>query len=220
MDIEIFSDRGALAQAAADAIADALSRPGPVSFVAAGGSTPAPTYDRLARMDLGWSRVTVTLGDDRWVDPASPDSNEPLIRKHLLTGRAAAARFLPLKGDGDSPEADAVAIEPTIAALAPFDVVMLGMGEDGHTASLFPRNPPPPPERLCVGVPKAGLAPFVPRLTMTPTALTRTRALIVLITGEAKRAIVERVRAQSDFSPPVAAILRQDRRPARILWAL
>jgi 6-phosphogluconolactonase len=218
--IETFPDRETLAAAAAQAIADALSRPGPVSFVATGGSTPGPVYDRLSHSDLDWRRVTVTLGDDRWVDPASSDSNERLVRTRLLSGHAAGARFLPLKGRGDSPDADAAAVEPAIGALLPFAVVLLGMGEDGHIASLFPRAPAPAPGRLCMGVAMSGLAPFVPRITLTLEALLRTRLVILLITGEAKLALVNRAITDRAFNPPAAGVLRQDAAPVRVLWAL
>ena len=220
IEIETCPDRDALALAAAEAIAQALAPPRSVSLVATGGSTPGATYDRLAAMDLDWGRVTVTLSDDRWVDSTAPESNERLVRERLLVGHAAGARFLPLKGRGATPHEDAAAAEPAIQALFPFDAVLLGMGEDGHIASLFPGNPEPDPARLCVGVAMSRLAPFLPRVTLTLGALLRTGQLVLQITGEAKRALVERVLADPAYAPPVAGILRQTRAPVRVLWAL
>lgn len=136
--IEAHADRDQLAASAASIVAEGLSGPGRVSFVAAGGSTPAATYDRLSAMDLGWSRVTVTLTDERWVSSGSPEANARLIGERLLVGPAASARFLPLTGQAATPEAEAMSIEPAVRALAPFEVVLLGMGEDGHVASMFP----------------------------------------------------------------------------------
>lgn len=222
---EIFPDRDALADACAEAITGALPASGPASLVVTGGSTPGAAYDRLARSELDWSRVAVTLSDDRWVDAADPDSNERLVRQRLLTGHAAAACLIPLKGDGGAPDADAIAAEPRIAALAPFAAVLLGMGDDGHIASLFPTDPDltarldPDGPRWVVGVAQAGLAPYVPRISLTAHALLQSRLVIVLVTGEAKRGLLERVAADPAYHPPVAAILRQDRVPVRILWA-
>ena len=217
--IETYPDRESLADAAASALANALSVAGPKSLVAAGGSTPLATYRRLSVMDLSWSRVTVTLGDERWVNASAPESNERMIRETLLQDHAVAARFLPLTGHGAGPDDDASAVEPELQRMAPFSAVLLGMGEDGHVASLFPGNPSPPPDRWCVGVAMSGLAPFVPRITLTPRALLATRSLVLQIIGPAKRAIVERVLAGHGEDLPVALVLRQAATPVRVLWA-
>ncbi len=223
--MESFPDRERQAAAAAAALAEALTGDGPRSLVVTGGTSPGLVYDRLSRLDLAWDKVTVTLSDDRWVAPDSPDSNARLVRQRLLTGRAAGAGFLPLKDAGTTPEADARAAEPALRALMPWSAVLLGMGEDGHIASLFPGDPDlagrldPEGERLCVGVAMSGLAPFVPRITLTVAALLRSKVIVLLITGEAKRAVVERVGAEPRYDPPVAAILRQTRAPVRVLWA-
>ncbi len=130
---------------AADALAAALSAGvrdrGAALLAVSGGRTPVPVFQALSARDLDWSRVTVTLVDERWVDPASSDSNQRLVETHLLQYRAAASRFVPMKSAGAAPE-DGVA--PMAAALGPapvFDAVLLGMGEDGHFASLFPSSP-------------------------------------------------------------------------------
>ncbi len=223
--MQIFTNHDDLAAAATAAIANALARPGPKTLIVTGGTSPGAVYDRLSAMDLDWASTTVTLTDDRWVASDSPDSNERLVRDRLLTGRAAAATFLPLKGAEATPEADALAVEPALAALPVADAVLLGMGEDGHIASLFPVDPDliarldPDGGRLCVGVAMAGLAPFMPRISLTVAALLRTRLLLLLITGPAKRALVERVASDPGYAPPVAAILRQTRAPVSVFWA-
>jgi len=223
--MEAFPDRDALAEAAAAALAGALAGPGRRALVVTGGTSPGAVYDRLSRLDLDWRDVTVTLSDERWVDAASPLSNERLVRDRLLTGPAASARLLPLKAGGADPTADASAVEPCLRALLPWSAVLLGMGEDGHIASLFPGDPDlpgrldPDGHGLCVGVPVAGLAPFVPRLSLTLRALLTTSLVVLLISGEAKRELLRRVAAEPAFDPPVAAILRQDRTPVRVLWA-
>lgn len=222
--METFGDGDALAQAAADALAGALAGTGPRSLVATGGRSPGPVYDRLASRDLGWDRVTITLSDERWVDPGAAESNERLVRRRLLTGQAAAARFIPLKRGGASPEADALAAETALRGRPPWSAVLLGMGEDGHVASLFPCDPDlaarldPCGPRLCVAAP-AGLPPYVPRISLTLRALLDARLVILLIMGDAKRRLIEAVGVDPGFAPPVAALLRQDRTPVRTLWA-
>ena len=128
-----------LGQAVTQCLKGALERHGEASLVVSGGSTPAPVLRYLSDADIDWSKVTVTLADERWVPPGHPDSNESLVRETLLQGKAAAASFVPLYRP-DLTEGDAL---PLIAADVsamhqPFTVVMLGMGGDGHTASLFP----------------------------------------------------------------------------------
>lgn len=218
-EIAVFEHREALAAAAAALLARALAGSGARSLAVAGGSTPGPIYDRLSRADVDWRGVSVTLTDDRFVDRNSPLSNERLVRERLLAGAAAAARLLPLKGTGAAPEDDALALEPRIAALQPFSAVLLGMGEDGHVASLFPGATLPPAGRRCVGVEAAGLAPFVPRITLTAAALLDSRQVVLAATGAAKRERIESVLADPDSRLPLAAILRQDRTPVRVLWA-
>ncbi len=223
--LDVFPDRETLADAACRRIAAAMEGRSARSLVVTGGSSPASVYDRLSRLDLGWSEATITLSDDRWVEPASPQSNERLVRERLLVGCAAGARFAPLKGVGASPDEDALAIEPVIAGLLPFAAVLLGIGEDGHVASLFPSVPGLAEAldldgpRLCVGVAMSGLEPYLPRISLTARALTTAAQVTLLITGGAKRTIVERVLVDPAYDPPVAAILRQDRAPVAILWA-
>jgi 6-phosphogluconolactonase len=159
------------------------------------------------------------------VDPDSPDSNERLVRTRLLVGKAARARFLPLMGSGETPQADAHAAEAPLRYALPSVATLLGMGDDGHIASLFPRDPDlasrldPDGARLCVGVPVSGLAPFVPRISLTLGALLATRLVVLLITGEKKRALVEAAGPDQASSVPVAALLNQRRVPVRVLWA-
>jgi 6-phosphogluconolactonase len=223
--MECFPSRRKLADATADILAQALEHPAARAFAGAGGTTPGPVYDLLARRQLPWERLTVTLTDERWVEPDAEESNARLLRQHLLVGEAARARFLPLKGAGASPQADAVDAEVEIRDLLPFTAVLLGMGADGHFASLFPGAPELEVgldlegPRLCMPVAEAGLKPLVPRISLTARALTRAELLLVLITGEDKREVIERVAANPDYAPPVATILRQDRCPARVLWA-
>ena len=223
--LEVFPDRDAHADAAANAIAEALAKRGDKSFLATGGTTPGPVYDRISRLDLDWASCAIAPTDDRFVDPSSPDSNEPLLRGRLLVGQAAAARFVPLKGSGATPDDDAAAAEPAVRALLPTRAVLLGMGADGHFNSLFPTDPDlaarldPAGDRLVVGVAMSSEKPYVPRISLTARALLETGLIVVFITGDDKRKLVERVLAEPDFTPPIATILRQDKVAVRVLWA-
>lgn len=215
--IETFKTGSALADTAADAIArrlrDGLAERGHASLVATGGRSPGPVYDRLAAADLDWAHVAVTLSDERQVDAGSPISNARLLRERLFRGEAAAARFLPLTDYA----------EPALRRLMPFDAVMLGMGEDGHVASLIPGSPvlavamDPDGATLTAESPQGFGSPPVPRITLTLAALLQSRAIFLLVAGELKRQVIARAQGGEDL--PVRALLDQDRAPVRILWA-
>jgi len=225
--LEMFPDSDAAAQAAADGVAEALSAAiatrGKATLVATGGRSPGPVYDRLRAAKLDWSRVSVTLSDERFVPPSSPDSNAGLLQRRLFSGPPAAAAFVPLWSDVATSDLAAAAADPAVAALAPFDVVMLGMGEDGHIASLLPGAAFLPAAMdlsrpaAAMGVPAGVGSPPMPRITLTLKALLESRAIFLLIAGEVKRDVVARAAAGADL--PVRGILAQDRVPVRVLWA-
>ena len=225
MSLETFPSTEAAAQAAADAIVARLTPPGPKHLMVTGGRSPGPVYDRLSKIDLDWSRITVTLSDDRFVGADSPDSNERLVRERLLQHRAATATLVPIKGEGPTPAADAKAVGPAIRDLTPFDVTLLGMGDDGHIASLFPSTPDvaalldPSCEHYAVGVEVPGRAPYVPRISLTGRALLDSKLILLLTNGEARKALLERVLTDPAFAPPVSALIRQTRAPVRLLWS-
>ena len=205
-----------MADAAAPAVAAQLSAGladrGRASLVATGGRSPGPVYDRLKDADLDWSHVAVTLSDERQVDVDSPNANVRQLRERLFIGPAAKARYLPLTDYA----------EPALRALMPFDAVMLGMGEDGHIASLIPGSPvmaeamDPDGRTLVAESPTGFGSPPVARITLTLTALLQSRAIFLLIAGEAKRQVVADALAGADL--PVRAILQQDRAPVRVFW--
>ena len=134
-----FADPAALAQALASSVADdlrtALQERQVASLALSGGNTPKAFMRALSKQSLDWSQVVVTLVDERWVPEDNARSNAALLRENLLQGPAAAARFLPLHRDTATPEEALDALERDLAALpSPFDAVVLGMGNDGHTA--------------------------------------------------------------------------------------
>jgi 6-phosphogluconolactonase len=215
--LETFHTADALAQAAADAVETHLSAGldarGRAALVATGGRAPGPVYDRLREAPIDWRHVAVTLSDERQVDAGSPNSNARLLRERLFQGPAAAAQFLPLTDYA----------EPALRKLLPFDAVMLGMGEDGHVASLIPGSPvmaeamDPAGHALLAESPAGFGSPPLARTTLTLAALLQARAIFLLIAGEAKREVIARAQAGEDL--PVRALLAQDRVPVRVLWA-
>jgi 6-phosphogluconolactonase len=216
--IEAFSTAAALADAAAAAVtqclSDGLRTRGRASLVGTGGRSPGALYDRLAVSTvIDWARVIVTLSDERCVDPVSPDANTRLLRERLLVGPAAKAHLLPLGHAEDA----------ALRALLPFDAVVLGMGEDGHIASLIPgaatlaEGMDLASDRLMVDIPAGVGAPPLARISLTLPALLQSRAIFLLIAGDAKRELIARATDGADY--PVRSILTQDRVPVRILWA-
>jgi 6-phosphogluconolactonase len=228
MMIEVFDDAHSLAEAAAGAVVSALETGvrlnGTASLAATGGRSPGPVYDLMALAPLEWARVRVTLTDERWVDPGSPDSNERLVRERLLKHRAAEAVFHPLRGREPNPEAAAEHASALFHSWPPLDAVILGMGEDGHVASLFPGNPAlglglDPAAPACIAVPAGdGRPPPQARLSLTIRGLTNAGLTVILTSGAAKRAVLERALHGGDPRElPVRAVL-QSASAVRILW--
>ncbi len=224
--IERFDTPEALADAAAaatvSALAAGIAARGRGRLVVTGGRSPGAVYDRLAKADLAWDAVDITLSDERFVPVTDPASNEALVRSRLLTGQAAAARFVPLMRQATSAADAADQAEPEVAALAPFDMTLLGMGPDGHVASLIPGAEgleaamAPGGPRFCLGFDQAIGDPPRPRITLTLAALLQSQAIIILIAGPEKRRVIERALAGADL--PVRALLTQARVPVWVLW--
>lgn len=119
-------------------LTDIIRKRRKASLALAGGTTPGPLYEALSNAPLNWEKVSVTLTDERWITPEDPASNEYLVRDLLLRRRAAAATFVPLKTNHAKASGGAAIAEKRIAPIMPFDICLLGMGPDGHIASLIP----------------------------------------------------------------------------------
>jgi 6-phosphogluconolactonase len=228
MKIEVFEDLRSLNETAAGAVVSALETGvrlnGTASLAATGGRSPGPVYDLMALAPLEWSRVRIILTDERWVDPSSPDSNERLVRERLLKHRAADALFHPLRNGEPDPETAARHASRLFNSWPPLDVAMLGMGEDGHVASLFPGSPVldlglDPSSPACIAVSAGdGRPPAQARLSLTIHALINAGLVVILTSGAAKRAVLERALQGGDpHEFPVRAVL-QSARAVRILW--
>lgn len=197
-------------------------------LIVSGGSTPMPFFKALSGMALDWSRVVVTLADERWLPPDHADSNERLVRACLLVGAASTARLVSLFNGAGTPEAAEPDVEAALDALPwPADVVVLGMGGDGHTASLFPHAPElavalaegEGPRCCPVAAPAAPNVP-VPRLSLTRRALLDTRHLIVHVTGAAKLALIEQAAQDGPLEAwPIRLALLQSRVPCEVFHA-
>lgn len=189
---------------------DALLTGGTATLAVPGGTTPGPVFDELSAADLDWSQVRVVLTDERWVPESSARSNTRLVRERLLTGRAAAATMVPLYLPAETPEEVLERLTIRVKAALPLTVLILGMGSDMHTASLFPGAdrldealgddaPPVLPMRA----PGAG----EPRVTLTAPVLTGAMSTHLIITGAEKRAALDKARRLDPAEAPVALIL-------------
>jgi 6-phosphogluconolactonase len=214
---------GALAATVAGRLSQAVVTRGSASLAVSGGTTPALFFAALSGQDIDWSRVTVTLVDERFVEPSSPRSNEGLVRRALLTGKAATAKFIPLYSDaGSAEEARATSEQALAACPLPLDVVVLGMGGDGHTASFFPDatrleellDPSNTALIATVEAPSAG----EPRLTMTLPPIASAAYLALHVEGEEKRRVIDAVLAGKS-SPPISAVLGAAKSDVQIYWA-
>jgi 6-phosphogluconolactonase len=222
-----FGSKEDLALALAEAVADdinnaALTRA--ASIAVSGGSTPAKFFGALGRRsDIDWSNVLVTLVDERWVPETENRSNAGLVNEKMLQGPAASARFIPLYAGGDAPDAAALkrTAEQLTALPQRFAAVILGMGNDGHTASFFPGG-----DNLSAALtgsdpvvsmraPGAGEA----RVTLSLSRLLDTDALYLHIEGEEKAKVLEKALAEGPVEEmPIRAVLRQTKVPLTIYW--
>ena len=187
------------ANAAAD-IAEAI-RAGSRTLVLAGGTTPRRCYELLARLDVAWGRVTVLFGDERCVAPDHPDSNYRMAREALLD-HVAPATVHRIPGELGPDEA-AAAYSRVVAGLAPLDIVVLGIGEDGHTASLFPGDPAVNARGWAVGI-RNSPKPPPERVTLTLQALRGAHQVLILATGAGKAQAVSMAKRQEVPSGMIA----------------
>ena len=207
-----------LANILAGELADFTRREGRASFCVPGGTTPGPIFDTLSGVDLEWDKISIFLNDERWVPDTNPRSNTALIRQRLIRGRAANANLIPLFADTALPEDSLGALSDGIAPHLPISVLLLGMGTDMHTASLFPGA-----DRLSdalasdapILLPMRADAAGEPRVTLTARVLKDAMSCHILITGAEKRAALERAQHLTEFEAPVKSVLAN----ATVHWA-
>ena len=215
----------AIAAHVADALRAAIAARGQASLAVSGGKSPIPMFEALREQDLDWAQVTVVLVDERVVPRDHEASNTALVTRHLLQGQAASARFLPffreLAPQFNAEVLDALVLdaEARTADLPwPLDVAVLGMGEDAHTASLFPGAPGyaraiATDQRLAWVVPDT--APHA-RISFTLSALLAARELVLSITGESKLAVYRRAAQKADEALPISLVINQTQTPLSV----
>lgn len=206
------------ARAIESVLRQAVVTRGTASLMVSGGSSPKPLYARLSHADLDWSKVTISLVDERWVDPGQAGSNEDFIRENLIQNEAAAAKFFGLKTSHPSVAKGLKSAEAKFKTVSrPFDVCVMGMGSDAHTASWFPNSKGldaalsfENENILCAvdaaGAPVAGNHPH--RITLTLRAVLDSHCVVLFIPGEAKREVFDSAASKPLSNAPVQALLR------------
>ena len=226
MEFEFESREEASIAAAArirDALAHRLEGQKAATLVVSGGTTPARCFQELAHLDIEWDRVNVLASDDRWVPADHDDSNEKLIRSHLLINGASIAGMLPFFKADTPIEVRCEELDQEIRFMPfPFACSLLGMGADGHFASLFPdaenldEGLDLESSRMCLPV-QTEASPY-PRVSLTLSALSRSDEIVLLFFGDEKRRVFEKAKA-GNARYPVTRLLRQKRAPVYTYWA-
>lgn len=186
-----------------------LVQESPTSLALSGGSTARECYELLATADVGWNGVDVFFGDERWVPVDDPESNEGMARLALLD-RVHPRNVFSMRRAGDTIEEAADVYDRLVRDQGPLDLVHLGLGHDGHTASLFPGSPALDERERLVVATGDDLHPH-PRLTLTFPGLDHTRLVVFTVTGEEKREALRRIKAGDDL--PAARVSA-----ARVVW--
>lgn len=213
-----------------DVLSEAISKHGVATLLVSGSSTPAPLYEALSKTDLNWKKIKIALVDERWVDADHTASNEALVRRSLLINNAKISEFTAMKSDAATAAAGQAECEDRYARLPqPFSLAILGMGIDGHTASLFPQA-----EGIkaamdlnnssltaAINAPHSEVTgPNTERMTLTLSALMKTERLIILLTGEDKLAVFSAAQKPgSSDEMPIRALLHQEQVPVELYWA-
>lgn len=210
---------------AADALSADIEAQGRASLLVSGGATPRETFEVLSAAPIAWNRVTAGLVDERWVAPDDAESNERLVRRHLLTGTAAEAAFVPMwvaAGDIEAAARDRDLAYRPLCEAASF--VLLGMGTDGHVASWFPGMANldaviSPPGGECVMAVEAKAAVTPMRLTLTGPVVFNAKCAVLLVFGGEKRKVLEAARGAQPAACPVRYVLDAMDDRLKIVWA-
>ncbi len=212
------------------ALNNAVALRGTASLLVSGGQSPLPFYQLLCVQDLPWQQIKIALVDERWVAIDHEGSNESLIRRHLLINNAQHAQFIPMKNPSLTAQQGQLACENQYKKIQqPFDFAILGMGSDGHTASLFPQAKglahalDPKGKASCAAItamPSDTTSGLCERMTLTAAALLNCRSLNLLITGNHKQTTLCQAKEGTDvMEMPIRSLLHQQETPLHIYWA-
>jgi 6-phosphogluconolactonase len=205
-------------------LADIIKKRRKASLALAGGTTPGPLYEALSNAPLNWEKVSITLTDERWVHPEDPASNEFLVRDTLMRRRAAVATFVPLKTNHAKASGGAATAEKRIGPIMPFDIVLLGMGPDGHIASLIPgaegydAAADIASTRKLAGIHAVNAAGSPERMTLTVPGILASRRIVLLFMGNDKLTVYNEAKEGKGTSP-MRDLLAQKKVPVHAFWA-
>lgn len=218
---QVYPDIESLSQAFADfaatALLDSLSRKPQVTLVVPGGSTPRHYLPELAKCPLPWDRITVTLSDERWVDVNDEQSNERLVKQCLMQHLPQHAPFVGLKTQHDTPFDAIETIQQRLDRLPlPISLTVLGLGEDGHIASLFPgMSSDLLSSHHCIAV-APPIAPSL-RVSLSMEMLADSERIVLVVTGEKKRRLLDRLADNPDPGLPIAWLLHSSKSVITVL---
>lgn len=224
----LFQDRRrlftGLCQDFTDRLGEIIRKRRKASLALAGGTTPGPLYEALSNAVLPWEKVSITVTDERWITPEDPASNEYLIRDLLMKRRAAAATFVPMKTNHAKASGGAAIAEKRISPIMPFDICLIGMGPDGHIASLIPgaegyaAAADPAGTKKIAGIHAPGAAGAPERMTLTVPGILSSRRIVLLIMGQDKLNVYNEAKAGQGTSP-LKDVLAQKKVPVHAFWA-
>lgn len=226
--VHIFSEQEVLIEALSQSIVTnlqkAIDEKGNASLLVSGGSTPKPLFEKLSKIPFKWEKVTIGLCDERWVDPSREESNEHFVKTYLLKDEAATANFTGMYEEGvDIYTAQKHCSQKMQEMVAPFDVLILGMGSDAHTASLFPqnsmleeafdlKNP-----SFCIAI-EPSTAPFL-RMSLTLKAILSAKHIYLHFEGEEKVAVYKEAIAGEDcYTMPIRSVLNQKLKEVEVFY--
>lgn len=217
----------ALTELLQTALSEGIATDGKAVLLVSGGSSPAPAYRHLSGVELGWDKITVAMVDERWVDAEHEKSNEAFIKSTLLQDKASGARFVTMKNRAASAEEGVQVCESDYAALKrPFDVTILGMGPDGHTASLFPNadgleHALTTTDTVCaINAHQSEVTgEITERMSLSLAGIAHSKTVVLLISGEEKKAVYEAAkRPGSEYSVPLRAVLTHPDINLTVFW--